>query len=76
AGRLLSRSAASKKVNLGKLLNDLKESNISILSKNKEGLKEEAPEAYKDVEKVINALEEIKLIKKVAKMKPLIVIKG
>ena len=76
AGRLLSRSAASKKVNLGKLLNDLKESNISIMSKNKEGLKEEAPEAYKDVEKVINTLEEIKLIKKVAKMKPLIVIKG
>jgi len=46
------------------------------MSKNKEGLKEEAPEAYKDVEKVINTLEEIKLIKKVAKMKPLIVIKG
>lgn len=76
AGRLLSRNAASKKVNLGKLLNDLKESNISIMSKNREGLKEEAPEAYKDVEKVIATLEEIKLIKKVAKMKPLIVIKG
>lgn len=76
AGRLLSRSAASKKVNLGKLLSNLKELNISIISKNKEGLKEEAPEAYKDVEKVINVLEEINLIKKVAKMKPLIVIKG
>jgi len=76
AGRLLSRSAASKKVNLGKLFSDFSEKNISVLSKNKEGLKEEASEAYKDVRKVISILERIGLIKKVAKMKPLIVIKG
>jgi tRNA-splicing ligase RtcB len=76
AGRLLSRSAASKKVNLGKLFSDFSEKNINVLSKNKEGLKEEASEAYKDVRKVISILERIGLIKKVAKMKPLIVIKG
>lgn len=76
AGRILSRNAASKKVNLGKLLSDFREKNITVISKNKEGLKEEAPQAYKDVNNVIKILEEVNLIKKVAKMKPLIVIKG
>ena len=76
AGRLLSRGAASRSVDISKLIKELAEKEIKVFSKNRESLKEEAPEAYKNVNMVINVLEEINLIKKVARMKPLVVIKG
>ena len=40
------------------------------------GLSEEAPEAYKDIDAVINVIDKAGIAKKVAKMKPLSVIKG
>jgi tRNA-splicing ligase RtcB len=39
-------------------------------------LAEEAPEAYKDVEEVVRVVDEIGISKKVARLKPAIVIKG
>ena len=76
AGRLLSRGAAMRSVDISKLIKDLSNKEIRVFSKNRESLKEEAPEAYKNVSKVVDVFEEIKLIKKVARMKPIIVIKG
>jgi tRNA-splicing ligase RtcB len=39
-------------------------------------LAEEAPQVYKDIEEVIKVVDELQITKKVARMKPLIVIKG
>jgi len=40
------------------------------------GLAEEAPEAYKDIDRVVNIVHETGIAKKVAQLKPLGVIKG
>ena len=47
-----------------------------MLSHDKKGLLEEAPEAYKDVDEVINVLHNTGISRKVAKLRPLVVIKG
>jgi len=41
-----------------------------------EGLAQEAPEVYKDIDEVVRIVDELGISKKVARMKPLIVIKG
>ena len=46
------------------------------MSKSDKGLIEEAPEAYKDIDEVINVSDELKLTEKIARLKPIAVIKG
>ncbi len=76
AGRILSRKAAKRKIWGEKLEKDLREKGIIIKSKNKPGLAEEAPEAYKDINRVVEVVEKTGLAKKIAKLKPIGVIKG
>ncbi|RKY38618.1 MAG: RNA-splicing ligase RtcB [Candidatus Omnitrophota bacterium] len=76
AGRLMSRTAAIKSVNKSVLARELKSKGIVIRTAGKETLAEEAPQAYKDVEDVVDVVQGAGISKKVCRMKPLGVIKG
>ena len=76
AGRRLSRTAAKKQVNAPVLKEALKEKGIYIQSGSFKGIAEEAPIAYKDVNLVVETVHASGVAKKVAKLKPVAVIKG
>jgi tRNA-splicing ligase RtcB len=76
AGRSMSRHQATRQWNGGKVIDDLAKEGILIRSPSKRGVAEEAPGAYKDVTAVVDAAEAAQLARKVAKMRPLICIKG
>ncbi len=76
AGRTMSRSKARKSVRGEDLLTKLKEMGISIQAGSYKGLSEESPDAYKDVESVVDIVEEAGIAKKVARLKPMAVVKG
>ncbi|MFP4369350.1 MAG: RtcB family protein [Candidatus Kapaibacterium sp.] len=76
AGRAMSRSKARKKVDGRQLLQSLQNSGIAVQSGSLKGLAEEAPAAYKNVSSVVNTVELAGIAKKVARLKPLAVIKG
>jgi tRNA-splicing ligase RtcB len=58
------------------VIGDLADQGISIRSPSLRGVAEEAPGAYKDVTAVVDASERAGLARKVAKVRPLICIKG
>lgn len=76
AGRLMSRSKAKKQIWGKDLHKQLTESGIHIRAGSMPGFAEEAPQAYKDVDEVVNAVTGAGLAKKVARLKPVVVIKG
>jgi len=76
AGRRMSRAAASRKYSAGELISELEKKGIVVHSATRKGLVEEAPGAYKDVKNVVNIVHNAGLAKKVARMRPLGVIKG
>ncbi len=76
AGRVMSRSKAKKEVWGEDLKKELENEGISIRSGSMSGLAEEAPIAYKDVDEVVNIVDGAGLAKKVARLKPVAVIKG
>ena len=76
AGRAMSRSLAKKSVSAESLRRELAERGIFVRSATSAGLVEEAPSAYKDVDDVVEATAAAGLAKKVAKLRPMGVIKG
>ncbi|WP_038057574.1 RtcB family protein [Thermodesulfobacterium hydrogeniphilum] len=76
AGRTLSRHQALKSFRANKIIEDLRKRGIIIMGKSKRGLAEEAPEAYKDINEVIESSCKAGLTKKVAKLLPMGCIKG
>ncbi len=76
AGRILSRHKALKKIKFEKVRYEMNQSNIILMANDRRVVREEAPEAYKDVNEVIIPIEENGLAKKVAYSRPLLVIKG
>ncbi len=77
AGRCLSRSAAIRKCSGRRIDKELFDrSGIIVRAKGRSTLAEEAPEAYKDVEAVVDVVHQAGISKKIARMKPLGVIKG
>ena len=76
AGRKMSRTAARKNISNKRLFSEMKKKNIILKSRSKEGATEEAPGAYKDVNEIVDIVANIGLAEKVAKVKPLAVIKG
>ncbi len=76
AGRLLSRTAAKKGRDLKRVIKDLEREGILIRSDSKRGILEEVPEAYKDVDEVIEVVHNAGLATKVARLRPMGVIKG
>jgi tRNA-splicing ligase RtcB len=76
AGRVMSRSKAKKTVRGDKLRNKLESQGIRIRAGSMPGLAEEAPQAYKDVDAVVETVAGANIAKKVARLRPLVVIKG
>ncbi|MFA5139554.1 MAG: RtcB family protein [Elusimicrobiota bacterium] len=76
AGRTMSRSQALKQTSGHQLLKDLNAKGIAVRTEGLRGLAEEAPAAYKDVSEVVDVCERAGLARKVARMKPLGVLKG
>lgn len=76
AGRLLSRKRAKSLVRGENVFKDLKSQGIQVQAGSWAGLAEEAPLAYKDIDEVIESVEKNELAKKVARLKPIGVIKG
>ena len=76
AGRVLSRSKALKIAKGRAIHRELEDKGIFVQSRGKRTLKEEMPEAYKDVSQVVEVVHEADLARKVARLRPLGVIKG
>jgi tRNA-splicing ligase RtcB len=76
AGRLLSRSQAIRTAKGRAVHRELEDKGIFVHSKGLKTLKEEIPEAYKDVSQVVEVVHGAGLAKKVARLRPLGVIKG
>jgi tRNA-splicing ligase RtcB len=76
AGRAMSRHQAKRKWQGRKLVDDLAGSGILIRSRSMRGVAEEAPGAYKDVSAVVDAADHAGLSRKVARLEPLVCVKG
>ncbi len=76
AGRSMSRTQAKKKYWGKTVVQSLAEKGITIKAHSFAGVAEEAPGAYKDVNRVVNAMHDSGVIKKVAQVRPVGVIKG
>jgi tRNA-splicing ligase RtcB len=76
AGRTLSRTAARKRIGGHELRRELEARGIAVRSPSPKGLAEEAPFAYKDVERVVRVVEQAGLARRVARLVPLGVVKG
>jgi tRNA-splicing ligase RtcB len=76
AGRAFSRHAALKHWSGRKIIDDLAAQGILIRSPSTRGIAEEAPGAYKDVSAVVAVAEDTRLARRVARLRPLICIKG
>ena len=76
AGRAMSRTAAKRKIWGQDLIKDLARRGIIVKCGSPAGLAEEAPEAYKNIDEVINVVAGAGLARRVARVVPLAVIKG
>jgi tRNA-splicing ligase RtcB len=76
AGRAMSRSQATKRWQGRKLIDELGEKGILIRTRSYRGVAEEAPGAYKDVNAVAEVAEHAGLARRVARLVPLICVKG
>jgi tRNA-splicing ligase RtcB len=76
AGRLLSRTAANVQVRGGELRKDLALHGIAVRCPSNAELAEEAPIAYKDVERVVDVTQRAGVARKVARLIPIGVLKG
>ncbi len=76
AGREMSRKAASRKTTAHQVKRGMSESDIVLFSSSDRGLTEEIPEAYKDIETVIDVVSGAGLSSRVVKLTPIGVIKG
>lgn len=76
AGRNMSRTKARKVWRGRQVVDELAERGILIRSASQRGIAEEAPGAYKDVSAVVDAADRSRLARKVAKLRPLVCVKG
>jgi tRNA-splicing ligase RtcB len=76
AGRLMSRSKAKKAVRGENLRRELEQEGIHVRAGSLSGLAEEAPVAYKDVDEVVETVSGAGIARKVARLRPVVVIKG
>jgi tRNA-splicing ligase RtcB len=76
AGRSMSRHAATKRWQGRPLMRELAERGILIRSPSPRGVAEEATGAYKDVGAVVDAADQAGLSRKVARLEPLVCVKG
>jgi tRNA-splicing ligase RtcB len=76
AGRVASRSAALRTIDVNNLLRELKSKGIEVRATGKKTIVEEAPAVYKDVSDVVEVVNKSGLSRKVCRMRPLCVVKG
>ena len=76
AGRTRSRSEAKRKIRLNDLERELADAGVVFKARSRKTLVEEAPAAYKSVDDVVNVVHGAGIARKVARLKPVVVIKG
>jgi len=76
AGRVMSRTQAIKSCYGKNISQELKQKGIIVMATGRNTLAEEIPDAYKDVNEVVDVVEGAGISKKVCRMKPVGVIKG
>jgi tRNA-splicing ligase RtcB (3'-phosphate/5'-hydroxy nucleic acid ligase) len=76
AGRAMSRTAALKEAGGRRIDKELEARGVIARAQSRKGLAEEQPKAYKDVDEVVDVVHESDLSAKVARMRPIGVIKG
>ena len=76
AGRLMSRAQATRSTTPSAVRRLLAKRGIAVRAHTAATLTEEVPDAYKDVAEVVDVVEQAGLSKKVARMRPLGVVKG
>ena len=76
AGRVWSRHRAKKEIRGEKLRAEMQERGIEVRAGSLSGLAEEAPQAYKDVSRVVQVVDAAGIGKMVARLEPMAVIKG
>jgi tRNA-splicing ligase RtcB (3'-phosphate/5'-hydroxy nucleic acid ligase) len=76
AGRTMSRAKAKKEIRGEDLRSQLEKEGVHIRAGSLAGLAEEAPAAYKDVDAVVETVTGAKIARKVARLRPVVVIKG
>ena len=76
AGRAMSRTRARKSIDGGQLRRQLEAQGIVVRCPSNKGLAEEAPFAYKDVERVVEVVERAGLARRVVRLVPMGVVKG
>lgn len=76
AGRVSSRAKAMKNILGEDISKNLSKKGIEVRAGSMKSLAQEAPEVYKDIDEVIRVVDKIGISKKVAKLKPLAVVKG
>jgi tRNA-splicing ligase RtcB len=76
AGRRMSRHQATRTWRGRALVDELAQRGVTIRSVSMRGVAEEAPGAYKDVRAVVEAADRVGLARKVARLEPLVCVKG
>jgi tRNA-splicing ligase RtcB (3'-phosphate/5'-hydroxy nucleic acid ligase) len=76
AGRVMSRAAAVKACRGRAIERELEDIGVIARYTGRDALKEEIPEAYKDIDQVVDVVHNAGIAKRVAKLKPVGVIKG
>ncbi len=76
AGRVMSRARAKHEIRGEELRRDLEKQGIQVRAGSLPGLAEEAPQAYKDVDAVVETVTAAGIARKVARLRPLAVVKG
>ena len=76
AGRVLSRHAATRRIRGQAVRDQLESEGVMVRGASMRGLAEEAPFAYKDVDEVVRTCEQADLARRVARLRPIGVVKG
>jgi tRNA-splicing ligase RtcB len=76
AGRVMSRRHAKRTIRGEKLRQQLEKEGIGVRAGSMSGLAEEAPQAYKDVSRVVETVSQAGIAHKVARLRPVAVVKG
>lgn len=76
AGRVMSRSEAVRQAKGRSIESELEKQGIIVMGKGRKGIAEEQPAAYKDVNDVVHVMHESQIARRVARFKPMGVIKG
>jgi tRNA-splicing ligase RtcB len=76
AGRILSRKQATKQFRERTVVQELESRGTLVRAHSRRGVAEEAPGAYKDVDAVVEIMERAGIVRRIARVRPLICIKG